>query len=156
MLFRSGGGPIGMEFATMFTQFGTKVTILDRGPKFGSAFDEDVAAEVKADLEAKGITIINGADVTELKDTDDGIKVHYSEGGGEHAIDATTVLFAIGRTPATDGLGLESAGINTTERGAIAVDEHLRTNVEGVYAAGDVTGGPQFTYISYDDHRVIT
>ena len=151
-----GGGPIGMEFATMFTQFGTQVTILDRGPKFGSAFDEDVAAEVKADLEAKGITIINGADVTELKDTDDGIKVRYSEGGGEHAIDATTVLFAIGRTPATDGLGLESAGINTTERGAIAVDEHLRTNVEGVYAAGDVTGGPQFTYISYDDHRVIT
>ena len=151
-----GGGPIGMEFATMFTQFGTQVTILDRGPKFGSAFDEDVAAEVKADLEAKGITIINGADVTELKDTDDGIKVRYSEDGGEHAIEATNVLFSIGRTPATEGLGLESAGIDTTERGAIAVDEHLRTNVEGVYAAGDVTGGPQFTYISYDDHRVIT
>ena len=126
-----GGGPIGMEFATMFTQFGTKVTILDHGAKFGSAFDEDVATEVKADLEAKGITIINGADVTELKDTDDGIKVRYSEDGGEHAIDATNVLFSIGRTPATEGLGLESAGIDTTERGAIAVDEHLRTNVEG-------------------------
>ena len=151
-----GGGPIGMEFATMFTQFGTQVTILDHGEKFGSAFDEDVAAEVKADLEAKGITIINGADVTELKDTDDGIKVRYSEDGGEHALDATNVLFAIGRTPATEDLGLEAAGIDTTERGAIAVDEHLRTNVEGVYAAGDVTGGPQFTYISYDDHRVIT
>ena len=151
-----GGGPIGMESATMFTQFGTQVTILDRGAKFGSAFDEDVAAQVQADLEAKGITIINGADVTELKDTDDGIKVRYSEDGGEHTIDATNVPFAIGRTPATEGLGLESAGIDTTERGAIAVDEHLRTNVEGVYAAGDVTGGPQFTYISYDDHRVIT
>src|SRR5699024_9185739 len=150
-----GGGPIGMEFATMFAQFGTKVTILDRGEKFGTAFDEDVAAEVKADLEAKDITIINSADVTGLKDTDDGIKVRYCVDDGEHEIDATNVLFAIGRTPATDGLELEAAEIDTTERGAIAVDEHLRTNVEGVYAAGDVTGGPQFTYISYDDHRVI-
>src|SRR5699024_12107595 len=98
-----------MEFATMITQFSTKVTILDRGAKFGSDFDEDVAAEVQTDLEAKGITIINGADVTELKDTDDGIKVRYSDDGGEHALDATNVLFAIGRTPSTDGLGLEAA-----------------------------------------------
>ena len=150
-----GGGPIGMEFATMFTQFGTKVTILDRGEKFGTAFDEDIAAEVKADLEAKDITIINSADVTGLQDTDGGLTVRYFVDDNEYEIDATNVLFAIGRTPATDGLDLDAAGIDTTARGAIAVDEHLRTNVEGIYAAGDVTGGPQFTYISYDDHRVI-
>ena len=150
-----GGGPIGMEFATMFTQFGTKVTILDRGEKFGTAFDEDIAAEVKADLEAKDITIINSADVTGLQDTDGGLTVRYFVDDNEYEIDATNVLFAIGRTPATDGLDVDAAGIDTTARGAIAVDEHLRTNVEGIYAAGDVTGGPQFTYISYDDHRVI-
>ena len=150
-----GGGPIGMEFATMFAQFGTKVTILDRGEKFGTAFDEDIAAEVKADLEAKDITIINSADVTGLQDTDGGLTVRYFVDDNEYEIDATNVLFAIGRTPATDGLDLDAAGIDTTARGAIAVDEHLRTNVEGIYAAGDVTGGPQFTYISYDDHRVI-
>ena len=148
MLFRS-------EFATMFAQFGTKVTILDRGEKFGTAFDEDIAAEVKADLEAKDITIINSADVTGLQDTDGGLTVRYFVDDNEYEIDATNVLFAIGRTPATDGLDLDAAGIDTTARGAIAVDEHLRTNVEGIYAAGDVTGGPQFTYISYDDHRVI-
>src|SRR5699024_8923021 len=79
-----GGGAISMEFATMVAQFGTKVTILDRGEKFGTAFDEDVAAEVKADLEAKDITIINSADVTGLKDTDDGIKVRYCVDDGEH------------------------------------------------------------------------
>ena len=144
-----GGGPIGMEFATMFAQFGTKVTILDRGETFGAKFDEDVAKAVKADLEDKGITIINSADVEAVEEisastdnavgVDQRVTVKYS--GGE-SIDANYVLFAIGRRPATDGLGLEAAGINTTKRGAIAVDEHLRTNVSSIYAAGDVNGGP--------------
>lgn len=151
-----GGGPIGMEFATMFAQFGTKVTILDHGESFGAKFDADVAEAFKADLEARGITIINSADVESVKDTadgnTDGITVVYS---GGKTIDGSYALFAIGRRPATDDLGLEAAGINTTKRGAIAVDEHLRTNVSGIYAAGDVNGGPQFTYVSYDDHRVI-
>lgn len=150
-----GGGPIGMEFATMFAQFGTKVTILDRGAQFGTAFDDDIAQALKKDLEAKDITIINNADVTGVEDGANSVSVRYSDGDTEHSMDATNVLFAIGRKPATDGLGLGAAGINTTSRGAIAVDEHLRTNVEGIYAAGDVNGGPQFTYVSYDDHRVI-
>ena len=151
-----GGEPIGMEFATMFAQFGTKVTILDRGETFGAKFDADVAEVFKADLEAKDITIINSADVESVKDTadgnTDGITVVYS---GGKTIDASYALFGIGRRPATDDLGLDAAGINTTERGAIEVDEHLRTNIDGVYAADDVNGGPQFTYVSYDDHRVI-
>ena len=126
------------------------------GETFGAKFDADVAEVFKADLEAKDITIINSADVESVKDTadgnTDGITVVYS---GGKTIDASYALFGIGRRPATDDLGLDAAGINTTERGAIEVDEHLRTNIDGVYAADDVNGGPQFTYVSYDDHRVI-
>lgn len=140
----------------MFAQFGTKVTILDRGETFGAKFDANVAEELKADMEAKNITIINSSDVERMEDNSDGncdgITVVYS---GGNTIDASYELLAIGRRPATDDLGLEAAGIKTTKRGAIEVDEHLRTNIKGIYAAGDVNGGSQFTYVSYDDHRVI-
>ena len=147
-----GGGPIGLEFATMFAQFGTAVTVLDGAERFLARFDRDVAEQVRADLEKLGITILSGAEVSGFSSDDDGVTVSHD--GGE--LRADYVLLAVGRRPATEGLGLEAAGIATTERGAIEVDEHLQTNVEGVYAAGDVNGGPQFTYVSYDDHRVIT
>lgn len=165
-----GGGPIGLEFATMFAQFGTEVTVLDHSEIFLKRFDRDIAERVREDLGNLGITIISGAKVTGFAggdaNADDLVTVAFSggdEGGGQggsggenHELLADYVLLAAGRRPATDGLGLDAAGITTTERGAVAVDEHLRTNVEGVYAAGDVNGGPQFTYVSFDDHRVIT
>ncbi|KQB85233.1 dihydrolipoyl dehydrogenase family protein [Corynebacterium oculi] len=146
-----GGGPIGLEFATMFAQFGTQVTVLDGASTFLGRYDRDIAQAVRGDLEAQGIEIISGARVEEFRAEGEGVVVRHS--GGE--VEADYALVAIGRRPATEGLGLDKAGVATTERGAIEVDEHLRTSAPGVYAAGDVTGGPQFTYISYDDHRVI-
>lgn len=167
-----GGGPIGLEFATMFADFGAEVTVLDRSETFLPRVDRDIAEAVAADLAAKGVSIRSGVDVEAIEPRD-GRGVGGGEGGGERGgggdelaggveivhsggrTPADLVLVAVGRRPATDGLGLEGAGIATTERGAIEVDEHLRTSVEGVYATGDVTGGPQFTYVSYDDHRVV-
>ncbi|WP_442891605.1 dihydrolipoyl dehydrogenase family protein [Dietzia sp.] len=150
-----GGGPIGLEFATMFEQFGTSVTVLDHSQEFLGRFDRDVAEQVRADLEKLGITIVSGVDVTGFSSADDSVTVSYDGAEGGTELEADYVLLATGRRPATDGLGLDAAGIDTTDRGAVRVDEHLRTSVEGVYAAGDVNGGPQFTYVSFDDHRIV-
>ncbi|KQB86746.1 FAD-dependent oxidoreductase [Corynebacterium lowii] len=146
-----GGGPIGLEFATMFAQFGTRVTVLDGAGTFLPRFDRDIAEAVRADLESLGITIMSGARAQEFRAGEQSVSVIYGEG----EVEADYALVALGRRPATSDLGLEVAWITTTERGAIEVDEYLRTSVPGVYAAGDANGGPQFTYISYDDHRVI-
>lgn len=156
-----GGGPIGLELATMFADFGTTVTVLDGADEFLGRYDRDVAATVHEHLASGGIQIISGAKATGF--ADDGgaegsqpVTVTYETSGGEEStVRADRVLVAVGRRPATDDLGLDAAGIEINDRGAIPVDEHLRTGIDGVYAVGDVNGGPQFTYVSYDDHRVV-
>nr|WP_235532566.1 FAD-dependent oxidoreductase [Nocardioides sp. Root140] len=146
-----GGGPIGLEFAGMFARFGSHVTVLDRGARLLMREDEDVAAAVRGSLEEVGVTFVQGAKVTAI----DGAVVRHEVDGEAREITAGAVLVAVGRHPATDGLGLDAAGIEMTEKGAIAVDEHLRTSRPHVFAVGDVNGGPQFTYVSYDDHRIV-
>lgn len=152
-----GGGPIGMEFATYFAKFGIKVTVIDTVDKPFANFDRDIAEHVGTIMDNLGITWITGAQVTEFRESGaDAVTTVWKDGdGNEQTADTAQVLVAVGRKPATKDLGLDKAGIELTERGAVAVDKHLRTNVEGVYAAGDVNGGPQFTYVSFDDHRVI-
>lgn len=147
-----GGGPIGLEFATMFHGFGTQVTVLDGAEEFLGNFDRDIAEPVREHLSAADIRIIGEAKASGFQDTSEGVVVSYNE---DQKVRADAVLVAIGRRPATDGLGLDNAGIEVDDHGAVVVDEYLKTTAEGVYAAGDVTGGPQFTYVSYDDHRVI-
>ncbi|WP_235539037.1 FAD-dependent oxidoreductase [Nocardioides sp. Soil796] len=146
-----GGGPIGLEFAGMFARFGSHVTVLDRGARLLMREDEDVADAVRGSLEEVGVTFVQGAKVTAI----DGAVVRHEVDGEDREITADAVLVAVGRRPATDGLGLDAAGIDVTEKGAIAVDEHLRTSRPHVFAVGDVNGGPQFTYVSYDDHRIV-
>lgn len=154
-------GPIGLEFATMFADFGTTVTVLDGADEFLGRYDRDVAATVHEHLASGGIQIISGAKATGF--ADDGgaegsqpVTVTYETSGGEEStVRADRVLVAVGRRPATDDLGLDAAGIEINDRAAIPVDEHLRTGIDGVYAVGDVNGDPQFTYVSYDDHRVV-
>ena len=152
-----GGGPIGMEFATLFSAYGTKVTVLDGAERAFIRNDEDVAEVAAQIMNDRGVIITANAQVEKLEDTGNGVAVTYRDvtNDANKTINADVVLVAVGRKPATEGLGLEDSGIELTERGAVKVDEHCRTNIDGVYAAGDVNGGPQFTYISFDDHRVI-
>lgn len=142
-----GAGFIGCEFANMFSLFGSKVTMLDAGPEFLPRLDRDVADAVSALFVERGIEVQQNAKVT-------GIGADGSVSVGD-TIDSDAVLIAAGRTPATAGLGLEEAGIATDERGFILVDDQLRTSVDNVFATGDVNGGPQFTYISLDDFRIV-
>lgn len=152
-----GGGPIGLEFATMFAQFGAEVTVLDRVEDFFPAADRDVAEMVKVDLEAQGVRIVSGAAVSKIASGGDAATVTYTTGDDAqpHEVSGDYVLLAVGRKPATDDLNLNAAGVKMDDRGAVVVDERLRTSAEGIYAVGDVNGGPQFTYISFDDHRVV-
>ncbi|MGO2859995.1 MAG: dihydrolipoyl dehydrogenase family protein [Brevibacterium sp.] len=150
-----GGGYIGLEFGSMFAHFGSQVTVLDRGQRPLANEDDDVAEVVAQSLTDDGVTIVNDASVTAVADGADAATVTYEVGGETKSIDAEAVLLAVGRKPATADLGLEKAGIDTDERGFITVDEYLRTSAEGVYAFGDVNGGPMFTYISLDDNRIL-
>lgn len=150
-----GGGYIGLEFASMFAQFGSQVTVLDRGTRPLAAEDRDVADVIVSALADKGVTIVNDAQVTGIDDGDDHARVTYAHDGADHSIDADAVLLAVGRAPATADLGLEQAGVEVDARGSVVVDDHLRTSADGVFALGDVTGGQMFTYLSLDDNRVV-
>ena len=152
-----GGGFIGLEFADMYAKFGAEVTVLESGETFLPREDKDIADEVLKVLTEKGINIILGASVERIEDTkDDNACVRYKNKEGKliSAI-GSAILIATGRKPMTEGLNLKAAGINTDPKGYIEVDEFLKTNVPNIWAIGDINGGPQFTYISLDDFRII-
>lgn len=152
-----GGGYIGLEFASMFAGFGSEVTVLESGDQFIAREDRDIADAVRSVLEKKGIRIHLNASVESIEPAETGATVIYKErqSGDIIRIPAEAVLIATGRRPNTEGLNLQAAGVETSNRGAIIVDEHLHTNVPDIWAMGDVTGGLQFTYISLDDYRII-
>lgn len=151
-----GGGYIGLEFASIFAGFGSEVTILESGDKFIAREDRDIADAVKTVLEKKGIRIHLNALVQSVEHNNNGAVIIYKdENGIEQHLPSEAVLLATGRRPNTKDLNLEAAGVKLSDRGAIVVDEHLHTNVPGIWAMGDVVGGLQFTYISLDDYRVI-
>jgi pyruvate/2-oxoglutarate dehydrogenase complex dihydrolipoamide dehydrogenase (E3) component len=152
-----GGGYLGVEFAAMYRQYGSEVTILEAAPALMAREDDDIAAAATGILAEDGITILTGARCTTVRDnSDNGVTITYEQNGLQHTLQADTILAAVGRAPATRGLGLELAGVRTTGLGAVEVDERLRTSQPHIYALGDVNGGPQFTYISLDDSRIVT
>ncbi|MFQ8737601.1 MAG: FAD-dependent oxidoreductase [Bilophila wadsworthia] len=138
-----------------YAEFGSRVTILERGSRFLAREDADMADSVRKALENKGVTIITGASASAVRDAGDEAEVRFILDGTEQALPADAILLATGRRPLTAGLNLEAAGVKTTEQGAIAVDERLQTSVPHIWALGDVKGGPQFTYISLDDFRIV-
>ena len=150
-----GAGYIGLEFASMYSEFGSEVTVIDTAEKLLPKEDEEIAQRVKTILEAKGIKFLLKSKIDEVSDRDNRgyVKVLGEEGAAE--IEADAILVAIGRKPNTEGLNLEAAGVRTDERGAVIVDDKLKTTTDNIWAMGDVKGGLQFTYISLDDFRII-
>ena len=148
-----GGGVIGVEMASLMGLLGVPVTLLHAGEHVLDREDADVAAEVTAGLEALGVTVLTGARATRVGASEDGGVVVSAQDGREAT--GSHLLVALGRTPVTAALGLEAAGVETTGSGFIKVDDHLRTSAEGVYAAGDVAGSPQFTHASWNDFRIL-
>ena len=152
-----GGGYIGLEFASMFASFGSKVTVLESYPELIIREDRDIAAAVKSTLENKGIIFEMNAKVQSIKHTKQEASVSFTNSLSNQTTDlkADAILLATGRKPNTQDLNLEAAGVKVNERGAIIVDEHLITTQPNIRAMGDVKGGLQFTYISLDDYRII-
>ena len=152
-----GGGYIGLEFASMFASFGSKVTVLESYPELIPREDRDIAASVKDALEKKGIEFRMNTKVQSIKHTGHEaiITVTDAQSDKESELEAEAVLLATGRKPNTEGLNAEAAGVKLNERGAVIVDEHLVTTNPHIRAVGDVKGGLQFTYISLDDYRII-
>ena len=149
-----GGGYIAIEFSQMFRRFGSEVTIVQRGEQLLGREDEDVADAVADILREDGVTVLLNAEGKRVEDKG-GVTLTVEGPDGEKTVRGSHLLVAVGRKTNTEGLGLKAAGVEVDERGNIAVDDYLRTTAEGVYALGDVKGGPAFTHISYDDYRVV-
>lgn len=151
-----GGGPIGLEFGQMFRRFGSQVTIVEHGDQIAPREDEDVAQSLQEALEGEGITFHLGAQATAVRRADGGPAITVEDGQGRvQEIAGTHLLLAVGRVPNTEALNLQAAGVETDEDGHVRVNERLETTAPGVWALGDVKGGPAFTHISYDDHLIV-
>ena len=150
-----GGGYIGLEFASYYANFGSDVTVVQDGTAFIPREDAEIAARVLQHTKDRGIHILMGAKVQRIEDSAEAANVVVQTADGEKTLAANAILIATGRRPNIEGLNLAAAGVAVTERGAVAVDEHLRTNVPHIWAMGDVAGGLQFTYISLDDFRIV-
>lgn len=150
-----GGGYLGLEFAAIYAGFGADVTVIDVAERLLPSEDADVSQAVCQVLTDQGVKIVTGARVREIRDGALKATLVYVLDGIEHVLAADAILPAVEYRPATEELGLEAAGVRTNDKGAIELDEHLRTSQSHIFALGDVNGGPEFTYISGDDSRVV-
>ena len=150
-----GGSYIGLEFAQIYRRFGSQVTVFDRNTRLIKREDEDISDAIKETLGGEGIGVRLGAECMSIKRHDDGVSINVTCEQGEPDVVGSHLLMAVGRRPNTDDLGLEKAGIDTDQRGFIVVDAELRTNVDGVWAIGDVNGRGAFTHTSYNDYEIV-
>ncbi len=150
-----GGGYVGLEFSQMFQRFGVRVTVVNRDPRLILREDPDVSGEVEKILEEDGIEILNSTQVTLVEKMKAGVRVALGTGKRSKKISGSHLLLALGRVPNSDRLNLGAAGVETDNSGFIKVNPKLETTVPGIYAIGDVKGGPAFTHISYDDFRIL-
>jgi pyruvate/2-oxoglutarate dehydrogenase complex dihydrolipoamide dehydrogenase (E3) component len=151
-----GGGYIGLEFGQMFRRFGSRVTVVQRDQQLLAREDADVADLLTQILRQDGLEVSLSAEAVRVGRTPaGGVELVVRSGGGERTLAGSHLLLAPGRVPNTDALNLAAAGVATDKRGFVRVNERLETNVPGVYAVGDVNGGPAFTHISYDDYRIL-
>jgi pyruvate/2-oxoglutarate dehydrogenase complex dihydrolipoamide dehydrogenase (E3) component len=150
-----GGGYIGLEFGQMFRRFGSKVTIIHNQPQILPREDPEIAAELQKILEGEGIEFHLNVNATHLEHARGSVKISVEGARGPMTISGTHLLAAVGRRPNSSDLGLDNAGVATNKSGFIQVNSRLETNVPGIWALGDVKGGPAFTHISYNDFQII-
>jgi pyruvate/2-oxoglutarate dehydrogenase complex dihydrolipoamide dehydrogenase (E3) component len=150
-----GGGYVGLEFGQMFARFGSRVTIVHRGEQILPREDPDIATELQKILEAEGLLFVLNAKTTRVERSGATLTLTVETPQGSQRLSGSHLLVATGRTPNTGDLGLDRAGIETDRAGFIRVNPRLETNVPGVWALGDVKGGPAFTHISYNDYQII-
>lgn len=151
-----GGGYIGLEFGQMFRRFGSRVTIVQTRPRLLMPEDDDISDAVAAILRDEGVAVWTSAVPERVEKAGGGrLRLTVRTPDGERRIEGSHLLSAIGRVPNTEALATQAAGIRLSDKGFIEVDEYLETSVPGVYAMGDVKGGPAFTHLSYDDYRIL-
>ena len=150
-----GGSYIGLEFAQMYRRFGSRVTVVEMGPRLIAREDEEVSAAIQKILEGEGVEIRLNARCITVAKRGNGVAAGLSCEGGPPQVTGSHLLLAVGRVPNTDDLGLEKAGVKTDARGYIVVDDELRTNVPGIWALGDANGRGAFTHTSYNDYEIV-
>jgi pyruvate/2-oxoglutarate dehydrogenase complex dihydrolipoamide dehydrogenase (E3) component len=151
-----GGGYVGLELSQAMRRFGSRVSVIDRNDRLAHREDEDVTDALRSLFEEEGIDIVLNARVKAISGkSGKAVRINIEQNGVEKTLDGTHLLVAAGRTPNTEGIGLEVAGVELTDRGYVKVNERLETTAPGVWAVGEVAGSPQFTHISVDDFRVV-
>ena len=151
-----GGGYVGLELAQAMRRFGSQVTVIETSPQLASREDPDVGAALLELFHDEGIEVLLGTEIRRVEGRSaESIRIHAKDGQGERIVEGTDLLVAAGRTPNTDGIGLEEAGVELTGHGYISVNERLETTAANVWAMGDCAGSPQFTHAAYHDFRVV-
>jgi len=150
-----GGSYIALEFGQMFRRFGSRVTIIEKSGHLLGHEDPDVAEAMAEILREDGLQLLLGSQAIRVAKTPSGVSLRVKTPDGEQTLTGSHLLVAVGRTPNTDSLNLSAVGIKTDSAGHVQVNDRLETSVPGIWALGDVKGGPQFTHISYDDFRIL-
>lgn len=151
----TGGGYIGIEMGQFYRRMGSRVTIVEEGDSLATKEDDDIAQALEHVLRDEGVAVYTGTRVRGIRGRGGALVISIEAAGDEQEIAASHVFVATGRKPNTGDLGLETIGVNLSEHGEVEVDERLATNVQGVWAAGDIRGGPMFTHTAWDDYRVL-
>jgi len=151
-----GGGFVGMEFAQAIRRFGANVTVVERNPRLAHREDPEVSEAIEQLFRDEGIQVVTNADVQSVEGrSGSSVTVHLKTGDGTSELKGSHLLVATGRTPNTQNMGLELAGVELTSNGHIKVNERLETTAPGIWAMGDCAGSPYFTHISFDDFRIV-
>jgi pyruvate/2-oxoglutarate dehydrogenase complex dihydrolipoamide dehydrogenase (E3) component len=151
-----GGGYVGLELAQAYRRFGSRVSIIERGPQLASREDSDVAAALLEMLRDEGIAVHLGAKLLNVQGRSGGsVSLQLHTPSGDHTIEGSDILVATGRTPNTAGIGLELASVELDGRGYIAVNDRLETSATDVWAVGECAGSPQFTHVSENDFHIV-
>jgi len=150
-----GGSYVGLEFAQMYRRFGAQVTVVEKGPRLIAREDEEVSEAIREILTGEEINVRTGSECISLAPHERGVEVGVKCEEGEPTSVGSHVLLAVGRRPNTEDLGLEAAGVETDARGYIKVDDHLATNVPGIWALGDCNGRGAFTHTSFNDAEIV-